>query len=977
MLSEKIAISFSELILKKIIGKGFDSIYNELTSNDKIDFKFKKAIEVVSKELQGKYPVILGGAIEYFFKKEENFYELLKLLFINAKVDEKTIEKNFDIRTLPKDFIIEFITNLKTELNKDLEINKILSNKELFLNYRGIFENINSIKSTTNLSIVEIRKIRKILEKNAEKSFSYSEFKTIYFKNAINNLSQVNFFGLGLDLSIKKSRQKLKNIYVKPNFISNKEQKNRYDLHLQRIYKTGDFFQPEHIIKYSDLFELNKNLVILGTPGSGKSILIKSIICSIIEKKTREFKNNEILDYLPFRIELRKYLLYKKKNTSNLLNYLSILLSTEYSLYNMITEKILCNLLSKKKVILFFDGLDEIFNANEKNEVKNDIENFHNQYKNLRSITTSRIIGYDEAKLQKENFIELQILNFDDEQIEEYVRKWYKQEESNNEIREAEISQFLSEINYLDEELVENPLLLSLIVILYRNNLKMPESKLDIYQSCTKTLVDKWDSQKNLKIDLDKEIYKRKDIIFSDLAFWQYKQLSGSNTNISYSRVKKEVENSLVNRLKIANEYNSGDLAEKFLNYAQKRSIYFENSFTHKTFLEYYTAYWIYSNFEKKHKIDERNSLILKYIDNSSWFIVLELLVNLIDKDQADTEIIDSLFKYQIQKKPSSFAFILKAITSITNISVNLIEEILINSIIHSIKKRNKKLDKNNFSYTKKSYLLSKDIFEGVKNLLINKKYFNIFKEANFKIESQLEENELKLFYIFFLELTFKVTIFEKRNNLEKFLKIQNKFKKFNKFLNNDPYIYYLNFIIGQENHNVIEATKLLVKLKNLFTIDKLFINYRGYFFNISFISPFSIFINHFHKPENLENLSKYIEILLKNKISKSTIIYNIFRNVKYYFFPRPPKNLDFARTIQKIVLKSEDNELKGIAYSLFYIVFSRKGNATSISIENFIKELPTKEKAFLKTFLRKTNRNTAYTLLGNYLKIKLPSLKE
>ncbi|WP_206666459.1 hypothetical protein, partial [Peribacillus simplex] len=60
--------------------------------------------------------------------------------------------------------------------------------------------------------------------------------------------------------------------------------------------------------------------------------------------------------------------------------------------------------------------------------------------------------------------------------------------------------------------------------------------------------------------------------------------------------------------------------------------IYFDNNFTHKTFHEYYTALYIFQNSDAKGNKDLRDEIINKYITNSYWFIVLELLISMIDE---------------------------------------------------------------------------------------------------------------------------------------------------------------------------------------------------------------------------------------------------------------------------------------------------------------------------------------------------------
>lgn len=663
-----IAISLGSWLLDKISNKGFDILAAKLKSNNTLSTKFNKVVRLVCKTMEKRYPGILGDSLSYFFSNEVIFLELFKLLFKKAEVNLQTIGNNFDLVHLPKQFVIEFIEELKKELQKDIEFDKIFADNELFVSFLGLASDVNEIVHFTKLTKDELLQIRKLLEKQYKLNFNFSDFINVYYKNVLNNLSQLNFIGLGLDSSIKKGRKKLQDIFIQPNFkLLDKGYAQANDNILKRgkmLKRGGGTFVP-----LKQLFDFNSNLIILGKPGAGKSLLIKFIMCSIIDKK-KIFSNRNIVDFVPFRIELRKYLAYKKENRNSLIKYIVNSIEIEFG-YSGLTKDALEIILNTKKVLVFFDGLDEIFDVNDKIEIKNDIENFHNTYEGIRSIVTSRIIGYEEAQLNERLFTELEILDFDEYQIKEYVENWYKQEEADCEIRKREVNEFLSKKIQLDGELVSNPLLLSLIVILYRNNLKIPDSKLEIYQCCTKTLVDKWDSIKNLDIQLNSSILQKKESVFADLAFWQYELLSSKETVITYNNVKDSVAKFLIKK-KLADEDNCDILAEAFLIYAQKRSIYFENNFTHKTFLEYYTAFWIYSNIEKKHDVNGRNNLINRYITNSFWYVVLELLLNMIDKDQPDSEIMDEIFERYFENE-HTFPFLLYILPSLKNISNDVV----------------------------------------------------------------------------------------------------------------------------------------------------------------------------------------------------------------------------------------------------------------------------------------------------------------
>ena len=666
----------------KILDKGFEEFYQKVSTPD-FDENFYLAVNKSASRLQIKYPEAFGGKIEYLFKHEEVLNELMKLLFTHSKINQNIIKDKFDTSTLPKGFLQEFIEILKIELQKDELFNSILSNKEIYLTVVGLDQSLKEIENNSSLSLKDIQRIKTLLEAKFKNNFSISSFIEAYSSCIINNYSQLNFIGLGLDLSIKKGKRKnLEDLFVKPNF--NIDEGDKKDL-LKKNPEFDDYVD----FNLENIFDFNQSLVILGSPGSGKSILTKYITLKLIKNEKKEFANKEILNRIPFRLELRKYHNSKKENKEGLSKYLRSMLELEFGFSNIPADEFE-KFLKEYECLIIFDGLDEIFDIRDKLNIKNDIENFITLYPNSRIIVTSRFIGYNDAALNDDLVLKLTINQFDNFQIEKYIRNWYLIEESNENNREKEIEDLLEKRNLIDDELISNPLLLSLIVILYRNNLKVPESKLEIYQSCTKTLVDKWDFSKGLEISLSEEIYKRKDTIFADLAFWQYKELSTKNGKITYQRAKNTVAKSLNEKLKVADEFTSDDSAEKFLEYAEKRSLYFDNNFTHKTFLEYFTAFWIFTNIEKKHKKKGRDELIATYIMSPFWHIVLELLMNLIDKDQADNEIIDELIIYQLKKNKESSIFFLQVFSSLKNVSDYVYEKVAQLSIKKLIKNKEK-----------------------------------------------------------------------------------------------------------------------------------------------------------------------------------------------------------------------------------------------------------------------------------------------
>lgn len=252
---------------------------------------------------------------------------------------------------------------------------------------------------------------------------------------------------------------------------------------------TLDFFMnqtKQEKLQVEELLKSKKNVVVLGKPGAGKSSLVKHLMIHILSKQSED---------IPIRVELHKYNHEKKQGSIGFIEYIYNQLRSEHQINKLIREDIV-NFLTNHQVIIFFDGMDEILDVQERISVRNDIENIVNQYKSLKCIVTSRFESYDEVFFNEQQFDLFEVNDFDDEQIKEFVHKWYEIEESNTILRLREVNSCLKELQVIEDELKRNPLLLTLIVILYRNELELPTSKLDVYESCTLTLVDTRDNKR-------------------------------------------------------------------------------------------------------------------------------------------------------------------------------------------------------------------------------------------------------------------------------------------------------------------------------------------------------------------------------------------------------------------------------------------------------------------------------------------------
>ena len=182
-------ISIGSWLGNKLLDKGFDGIYEKVTSK-RFNKKFYEKVQESAKRMQQLYPDSFGGNIEYFFKHEQVFSELIKLLFLNSKVDISIIEDKFSIDTLPDNFILQFINILREELYADEYFSDVLASKEIYLATIGMSQTVEEVKRVTNLSLKEIRELKAILSEKFKTNFSVPKFISSYEERLYQNYSR-------------------------------------------------------------------------------------------------------------------------------------------------------------------------------------------------------------------------------------------------------------------------------------------------------------------------------------------------------------------------------------------------------------------------------------------------------------------------------------------------------------------------------------------------------------------------------------------------------------------------------------------------------------------------------------------------------------------------------------------------------------------------------------------------------------------
>jgi predicted NACHT family NTPase len=309
----------------------------------------------------------------------------------------------------------------------------------------------------------------------------------------------------------------------------------------------------------------------LGRPGAGKTTFLKrlAIVC---------LKGEFLNDRLPVFVTLKEFA--ETEGQPGIVEFMG-------SDHTALTQ-----ILQAGRALVLLDGLDEVMEKDHDRVIR-EIRDFAEKYDQNHILITCRIAA-QEYILQQ--FTEVEMADFDDNQIRSFADKWFKTKEDNPESTIGKM--FWKELKSRKpvKDLAANPLLLTLLCLEFDNSSAFPQSRSELYERALNVLLAKWDGQRRIKRD---NVYKglslkRKETLLGQLAMhtfergdYFFKERVATQQIEQYIRnlpgAIEDLETLMVDSRAVLKSMESqhGLLAER------ATGIY---SFSHLTFQEYFTA---------------------------------------------------------------------------------------------------------------------------------------------------------------------------------------------------------------------------------------------------------------------------------------------------------------------------------------------------------------------------------------------------
>ena len=284
------------------------------------------------------------------------------------------------------------------------------------------------------------------------------------------------------------------------------------------------------------VLQKHSGVIVLGDPGAGKTTFVKHLALRLARGEGSKIGLD---DYLPILLPLAAFANAIQTNDIRLDDFIA-----EYFAgigANLPIGSMLSEALKAGRALILLDGLDEVRDINMRNTVVErvvDFFAFHRRVGN-KFVLTSRVVGYRAVRPSAEDLVECTIVDFEEDEIEKFITYWTtaleKQAQGNTAVArtdaETDRRELLDSIHQNPgvRQLASTPLLLTILALMKRQGISLPERRVQLYDQYVNTLLSTWNRARSISgrapgRDLD-EIQTIR--ILAPLALWMHEVSPG------------------------------------------------------------------------------------------------------------------------------------------------------------------------------------------------------------------------------------------------------------------------------------------------------------------------------------------------------------------------------------------------------------------------------------------------------------------
>lgn len=265
---------------------------------------------------------------------------------------------------------------------------------------------------------------------------------------------------------------------------------------------TGRLSEPRTVL---NLLQQRDGLVVLGDPGAGKTTFLKYLVLQLAAGQGAALGLGE---RLPILAPLSGYANALKKDDIRLDDFIADYfhdIGADLPLKELLTDA-----LERGSALVLLDGLDEVQDDRLRHLVVERVVDFFTLRRKAgnKFVITSRIIGYQEVRPVATGLAECTLVDFNDDEIKLFVARWTqaleKQAQGDTRLALADAERERKELleavarNAGVRQLAANPLLLTILALMKRQGVTLPERRVELYDQYVKTLLSTWNRARGL-----------------------------------------------------------------------------------------------------------------------------------------------------------------------------------------------------------------------------------------------------------------------------------------------------------------------------------------------------------------------------------------------------------------------------------------------------------------------------------------------
>jgi hypothetical protein len=414
--------------------------------------------------------------------------------------------------------------------------------------------------------------------------------------------------------------------------------------------------EPQPLLK---LLEQQDGLIILGDPGAGKTTFLKYLTLRLA---LGEGEALGLGKRLPLLVPLSAYAIALDKTDVPLDEFVAGYYRRRG--IRLPIEVMLTEALERGGTLLLLDGLDEVRNLGQRRLVVDRVVDFFTveQQKGNKFILTSRIVGYREVRPIVKGLAECTLVDFDNEEITQFVEQWTgaleRAARGDTPVAAEEAARERAELldsvdrNSGVRQLAANPLLLTILALMKRQGVTLPERRVELYQKYIETLLRHWNLSRGLGRPPSRDLDVVETVrVLAPLALWMHETSPGVGL-VKQEAVRRKLEEIYTNRGEAEPEQAARQLLADAREYA---SLLLERGsgaygFIHLTFQEYLAGIAIAQQGQRE--IGPVVEALAAHIGDDNWHEVSLLTIGYLGIVQQRDEAAGAVLHAMIERAP-------------------------------------------------------------------------------------------------------------------------------------------------------------------------------------------------------------------------------------------------------------------------------------------------------------------------------------